>query len=119
MKAITIKQPLAQHIIFGDKRIENRSWKTSYRGRLVIHVGKGKDLSRPLVEGHEEQGKLLGTVELIAILSREDALMLFPDQEKWICGPWCWVLRNPKAFEKSISYKGKLSIYDIPDSLIQ
>jgi hypothetical protein len=38
MKAITIKQPWAQLICEGVKDIENRTWKTSYRGRVLIHT---------------------------------------------------------------------------------
>lgn len=40
MKAITIIQPWATLIALGEKRIETRSWKTSYRGELLIHAGK-------------------------------------------------------------------------------
>jgi hypothetical protein len=40
MKALTIQQPWASLIIIGVKRFEYRSWKTSYRGPLLIHAGK-------------------------------------------------------------------------------
>ena len=40
MKALTIKQPWADLIIAGVKDIENRTWKTSYRGRVLIHTSK-------------------------------------------------------------------------------
>jgi len=40
MKAITIKQPYASLIVEGIKDIENRTWKTNYRGRILIHAGK-------------------------------------------------------------------------------
>ena len=39
MKAITIKQPWASLIVEGIKDIENRTWKTSFRGRVLIHAG--------------------------------------------------------------------------------
>lgn len=42
MKAISLWQPWASCIAFGAKRIETRSWKTSYRGPLAIHAGKRK-----------------------------------------------------------------------------
>jgi hypothetical protein len=41
MKAISITQPWATLIAQGAKRIETRSWKTSYRGPLAIHASKG------------------------------------------------------------------------------
>lgn len=41
MKAITILQPFASLIPLGEKTIETRCWKTSYRGKIAIHAGLG------------------------------------------------------------------------------
>jgi activating signal cointegrator 1 len=38
MKTITLWQPWASLLAAGDKRIETRSWATSYRGPLAIHA---------------------------------------------------------------------------------
>lgn len=38
MKAISIKQPWASLIAHGIKNIENRTWKTNFRGRIYIHA---------------------------------------------------------------------------------
>lgn len=43
MKVITIKQPFATLIALGIKQYEFRTWKTKYRGDLLIHAGKGVD----------------------------------------------------------------------------
>lgn len=43
MKVITIKQPFASLIAAGIKEYEFRTWKTNYRGELLIHAGKGVD----------------------------------------------------------------------------
>ena len=43
MKAITIKQPYATLIAEGLKEYEFRTWKTKYRGEILIHAGKGVD----------------------------------------------------------------------------
>lgn len=43
MKAITIKQPFASLIAAGLKEYEFRTWKTKYRGEILIHAGKGVD----------------------------------------------------------------------------
>ena len=40
MKVITIKQPWASLIVSGLKNIENRTWKTNFRGRVLIHAAK-------------------------------------------------------------------------------
>ena len=41
MKALTLTQPWATLVAMGAKRIETRSWSTSYRGPLAIHAGAG------------------------------------------------------------------------------
>lgn len=43
MKVITIKQPFATLIKEGLKEYEFRTWKTKYRGDILIHAGKGID----------------------------------------------------------------------------
>lgn len=39
MKALTVQQPWAWAIIYGDKNIENRTQAWTYRGPLAIHAG--------------------------------------------------------------------------------
>lgn len=42
MKALSIKQPWASLIAHGIKNIENRTWKTKFRGRIYIHASGNK-----------------------------------------------------------------------------
>jgi hypothetical protein len=39
IKALTIHQPWAALLAYGDKRYETRSWSTAFRGRIAIHAG--------------------------------------------------------------------------------
>lgn len=41
MKALTLTQPWATLVAIGMKKIETRSWSTSYRGPLAIHAAQG------------------------------------------------------------------------------
>ena len=43
MKVITVKQPFATLIAAGLKEYEFRTWKTKYRGKILIHAGKNVD----------------------------------------------------------------------------
>lgn len=62
MKAITIKQPWASLIAHGIKDIENRTWRTNFRGRILIHSAQSIDISRsPLLS--REQLKAVGGKE--------------------------------------------------------
>ena len=45
VKVLSVRQPWAWLIVAGLKDIENRTWKTDYRGRLLIHAGKEFDWS--------------------------------------------------------------------------
>lgn len=45
MKALSLWQPWASAIAIGSKRIETRSWSTNYRGPLLIHAAKRKNIS--------------------------------------------------------------------------
>lgn len=42
MKAATLYQPWATLVAIREKKIETRSWKTTYRGSLAIHAGMEK-----------------------------------------------------------------------------
>jgi hypothetical protein len=46
MKTLSVRQPYASLICWGLKKIENRSWDTAYRGKLLIHAS-GKPLAWP------------------------------------------------------------------------
>lgn len=50
MKVLTIKEPWATLIIDGYKKYEFRSWKTKYRGKILIHAGMSleKDMLKDL-----------------------------------------------------------------------
>ncbi len=43
MKVLTLKQPWASLVANGYKIYEFRSWKTKYRGEILIHAGSGVD----------------------------------------------------------------------------
>ena len=43
MKTLTLYQPWAMLVAIGTKQIETRSWSTSYRGQIAIHVSKKMD----------------------------------------------------------------------------
>lgn len=40
MKVLSVQQPHADLILFGNKWCENRSWRTNYRGEIFIHGSK-------------------------------------------------------------------------------
>ena len=74
MKILTIRQPWASLIVAGIKDVENRSWLTSYRGRLGIHAGSrveqdALDAYGHLLDGDLPRGALIGSVTLVDCIS--------------------------------------------------
>ena len=43
LKVLTLRQPWATLVAEGIKKYEFRSWKTNYRGKVLIHAGTGID----------------------------------------------------------------------------
>lgn len=110
MKALTLTQPWASLVVLGEKSIETRSWKTSYRGPLAIHAAKkaapleewpagaADELWRPIigvpppVEPDDirlalPKGYIVGTVELVSIrqvhgYTDQGPILGWPDREE-------------------------------------
>jgi hypothetical protein len=124
MPALSVLQPWAWAIMEGIKPVENRTWRTNYRGVLAIQAGLGKRAEatgRALIEQNgfvipEElpRGMLLGTVELVECLPQPEALARFGGA--WVDADpsgWCWVLRNPRRLREPRPCRGKLSLFDV------
>ena len=77
MKAITIQQPYAALIAEGIKEYEFRTWKTAYRGPILIHAGKGMDKKacKRFSEYNLEYqtGAVIAKVELTDCIEVDDA----------------------------------------------
>lgn len=123
MKALTIKQPWASLIVHGIKDIENRTWKTDYRGKILIHSSKKlpKDhwgLLNPIqykkamdfiIENCDPilpLGVIIGEVEVIDCVQNHSSIWAMPNL-------WNWVLANPVIYDKPIiDVRGKLSFWE-------
>ena len=72
MKVLTIKQPYASLIAEGIKEYEFRTWKTNYRGELLIHAGKGKN--KEYIEKFKELKLEYPAGYIIAKVTLEDCI---------------------------------------------
>ena len=120
MKAITIKEPFASLIIEGHKKYEYRSWKTKYRGKILIHAGLGKypgDMSRfDSYEFSPNKGFILGEAEIVDCILvteeiKKELLKEDPIINKHAEG-YAFKLANIKKYNKPIPAKGKLSLWE-------
>lgn len=144
MKALSIKQPWASLIVHGIKDIENRTWKTNFRGRIYVHASKINfkdfdvlmslpDRQRKVFNDFIKTNKfnsaigctIIGEVDIIdCVINHESSWaekteVLSHDEEfgypNYGKPIYNWVLANPVLYEKPIPAKGKLSFWE-PDA---
>lgn len=128
MKCLTVRQPWAWAIVYGPKRIENRSKRTTHRGPLLIHAGR----SHAFLDGTTPTdwatlpglppfdrlafGAVIGVVDVVACYQLAD---LPPDLAgPFATGPVCWLLANPRPLAAPIPWTGQVSMFDVPDALL-
>ena len=130
--ALSIRQPWAWLIINAGKNIENRSWPTKFRGRVLIHAGKTmtradyeaavifcsgiawddwdfpKDFAFPTFDSLKSQlGGIVGEVEIVGCVNGNDEASRSP----WFCGEWGFMLRNAKPLPFRVC-KGALGFFN-------
>lgn len=118
MKALTVCQPYAELIARGEKPIENRTWPTSFRGRLFIHAGKSRawmDDDDLVAYPNMAFGALVATARLVDCV-RVTALPPELLDNEHANGPWCWVLRDVNRIEP-IPFRGAQGLWDVPSSV--
>ena len=115
MKTLTIKQPYVAWIADGHKTIELRTWRTDYRGPLLITASASPAKCRAdLDDGRTvllPAGCLVCTVDLIdcrpATAADSDGALYDIDDDE---GLFAWVLANPRPVEP-LPVKGKLNLW--------
>ena len=118
-KVLTIKNPWATLIVDGYKKYEFRSWKTNYRGKILIHSSIG-------VEKNKQEkfnlncvdGAIIGEADLVDCilvddnfdneLRNTDAIVYGSNH----VGTYAWKLENVKKYDKPIFIKGKLGLWN-------
>lgn len=103
MKAISIKEPWASMILDGKKTIETRTWKTHYRGELLLCAS--------LTPKSKISGMAFAIAELIDC--RE---MTYEDEVEACCEIYpnakSWVLRNIRKINP-VPVKGQLGLFEV------
>lgn len=125
MKALSIRQPWAWLILNAGKDIENREWPTRFRGRVLIHTGKGmtsdeyddamdlasrlcRSLALPSYESLE-RGGIVGEAEIAGCVTASDS--------PWFFGQYGFVLREPKVLP-FIPFRGQLGFFDVEEEIL-
>lgn len=122
MKALSIREPYASLIKEGIKKIETRSFRTKYRGELLIHASKGKseasDEVLSLLEGEMNPGCILCKCKLVDCVYMDEEYIenIKKNHSEYICGRYevgryGWVLEDIEVIEP-IPAKGQLGFWN-------
>jgi len=117
MKTLSIKQPWAELILQGRKKIEIRKWDTKFRGEFLIHSSKIPDKESMKKFGFENLplGFIVGKAELIDVKSYENDEEFLKDgnlhlaEKGW--GNKGFILENPQRINK-IKCNGTLGFWE-------
>ena len=122
MKALSIRQPWAWLIVRGIKDVENRTWRTGYRGPLLIHAA-----THPMTEDAEAwlaeychglgiegphfplvAGGIVGRAVVADCVRLED--LVHPSE--WAEGPWCWLLDDAEPLP-FLPWTGQRGLFEV------
>jgi hypothetical protein len=125
MKALSLKQPWAQLVVDGKKKIEIRKWRTNFRGEFLIHASQIPDLKAMQKFGFSENslalGSIIGRAELVDVKKYENIDEFEKDAELHLAsfdwGNFGFILRNVEKFKKPIPAAGKLNFWDFNGEL--
>ncbi|KSQ21811.1 hypothetical protein APB26_32065 [Pseudomonas aeruginosa] len=129
-KALSIRQPWASMIIHLGKDCENRTWKTRFRGRLLIHASQNRSRQEWLSAIHFARligvslemldqwccfdalprGGIIGAVDLVDAVDHCDS--------PWYMGEKGLLLRNPQALP-FIAMPGRLGLFDVSAEVVK
>ena len=116
MKAISIQQPWAWLIVNGYKDVENRTWATKHRGRVLIHAPKTVDKTafqaqREWVQASGIQipddlptGAIVGEATITGTVKTSAS--------PWFAGPVAIELAAAVAYAEPIPARGQLGVYE-------
>ena len=113
MKALSVQQPWA-YLLFLGKDIENRTWRTEFRGELLIHASMTVDQDA-MIQSHIhgikipkrsqlKTGGIIGKVTIVDCVEESDSI--------WFEGPYGLVIGSFQRL-KFRPYKGALGFFEV------
>jgi hypothetical protein len=116
-KALSILQPWAWLIVNGHKDIENRNWRTSFRGRFIVHAGKkwGREQREDLARVRDQFPRLVipNTFDLGGLVGAATITDCVGYSESpWFVGSFGFVIADAKPCVFT-PWRGQLGWFDI------
>jgi len=123
MKALSIRQPWAWLIVNGFKDIENRDWRSEFRGPFFIHASKGMRGSeyeecRDFAAQHDilipefddlERGGIIGRATMLGCLKNSSS--------PWFFGKYGYLIIGPQKLPFT-PLKGQLGFFEVDPRIV-
>ena len=138
IKAISLWQPWASFIPLGFKSYETRSWKTNYRGKLLIcstakstkaqyqqYLKICNELNLPdWNETNFPCGCAIAICDLVDCIEMTSEFIAQQSQAETLCGDWqvgryAWKLENIQPITEPFAVKGKQGLFNISLDTLQ
>ena len=137
MKVLSLLQPWASLVIWGNKKLECRSWQTAHRGTMLIHASAKRPTRREKLMFEQSEcfkdhitdmnelpyGCLIGSVKLIEIY-RTETLIHHPEillDQQWqqefafddfSPSRFAWHFIDPQPLDLYLPIKGTLGLWE-------
>ncbi|MDO8934199.1 MAG: ASCH domain-containing protein [Rhodocyclaceae bacterium] len=119
---LSIRQPWAWLIVNGHKDIENRTWATQFRGRLLIHAGKVPDkwAEADYLSCEENHGiKIPRDLPLGGIVGEATIIdCVDVSDSPWFLGPFGFVLCDQKPL-LFVPLRGRLGFFNVAPEILR
>lgn len=121
-RVLSVWQPFAWAIASGRKKVDNRKWRTAYRGVVYIHAGRTFSRAgaewlaqtfRTKVPEDLPRGAVVAVADLTDVVTRKNAKRF----GRWFTGPYGLVLANVRSLRSPVKTLGKLGLYRPSPSL--
>src|SRR5262252_4761205 len=117
--ALSVRQPWAWALVDGRKDVENRSWMTSYTGRLWIHASIRRPVEEDVAWIRETLphvsvptewvvGAIVGYVTLVECKIDSPSIWYRP-------GNYAWIVKDAVALREPIVARGRQGIFKIQE----
>lgn len=121
MKCLSVRQPWASLIVLGAKDVENRTWRTSYRGPLLIHASQRVEphdaayLAAAMRAEGLDWPDVLQTGGVVGVATLTDCVT--EDDSEWFDGPVGWILEDARPVP-FFQLTGRLGLFEVPDDIL-
>ena len=128
LPCLSVRQPWAWLIVNGHKTVENRTWSTGFRGRLLVHAGKTLDENylaevqqslalefgdaAPVIPPMDqlERGGIVGEAVVTGCVTEHPS--------RYFTGPFGFVLAEAKPLP-FVPVRGMQGFFNVPAHLIE